>query len=632
MTPRAHAEDGSALVLALVFLSLFGVLIAAVLSFADASLRTTPAVRERITLRYGAEAAVESAIADVRGSLSAGVAGWDTTCFSLPADALALPSSVAVRCTGAAGSGAVSGGGAAPNRPAQSVLTLSAHAGEGVVQTSNATVVVAGDVYSRTRVANTAANAVTDVRGRVVAPVCAGTITALVDDCGTAPGALAADPAWQPLAPDPPAYATVPPCTATGVVAFTPGTYTDAAALRAMTSGTSACAGSVFWFRPGVYYFDFTDAGSHEWVVDDPNAVVVGGTPDGWDPASGTRPAVPLGTACARDQAGVQLVLGGDSRLLVRNGGIELCAQPSATAQQIAVYGVRTGQSPPAPATAAATAAAAQSGTWTSAASGAAVDGATAAATVANAASAALAVSGFGSPVPAGARVTSATLRVTHRLSAGSAGSVAAVVRAGDGATTSYAVPECTTLCAVDIDVTGTLATPAKAAGVSVVYTATASRNKTLTASLDGAVLVMEYDLPRYRATSGCAAATPYSPGQPSTCAVLRGIGNRSIVVVHGTVYAPLAALDLSMTNDAVEVVDRGVVVRHLQIGFTPSASYAGAFISVPGDPAVRADRVVLFEAAVAGEPRLRARVRFDDAGGAQPGRGVEIESWSVLR
>src|SRR5207247_1860055 len=60
-----------------------------------------------------------------------------------------------------------------------------------------------------------------------------------------------------------------------------PGKYTDANALTNMMKKNSACKGSVFWFKPGQYYFEFTNG--HEWKIDQPAAnVVAGAAKGGW--------------------------------------------------------------------------------------------------------------------------------------------------------------------------------------------------------------------------------------------------------------------------------------------------------------------------------------------------------------
>jgi hypothetical protein len=104
--------------------------------------------------------------------------------------------------------------------------------------------------------------------------------------------AIAAPAVWAPNSPaaavNPPAHdaagnviTTCPardPVTHFRVVQFSPGTYTSAAYFNGWTNGS--CFNTVFYFQPGNYYFNFGDAGSHEWDINDPTARVIGGQPN----------------------------------------------------------------------------------------------------------------------------------------------------------------------------------------------------------------------------------------------------------------------------------------------------------------------------------------------------------------
>jgi hypothetical protein len=74
---------------------------------------------------------------------------------------------------------------------------------------------------------------------------------------------------------------------------FFPGVYTDVAALNSLFD---TCDGA-YWFRPGVYYFNFNGSPAsnscngggpvrNEWCIPGGNTSIVGGTPFGWDPSS----------------------------------------------------------------------------------------------------------------------------------------------------------------------------------------------------------------------------------------------------------------------------------------------------------------------------------------------------------
>jgi hypothetical protein len=121
----------------------------------------------------------------------------------------------------------------------------------------------------------------------------------------------------------------------------------------------------------------------------------------------------------------------------------------------------------------------------------------------------------------------------------------------------------------------------------------------------------------------------PYDPSNAATCAVVKTSGGASSrAAIKGTVYAPLAAVDLSATGQLNQVTQRGIVGRTLYLGMTRAASYSGALIAMPG----AADRTVLLTASVGGVPRLRAEVTYADGLGATPGATVSVNRWSVLR
>ena len=105
-------DDGSALVLALVFLMIFGSWVGVVLQFAATGQRTTVIVRAEATSTYAGGGALEGAINAARSDLSVGsLASGTTTCFTLPAGSRSTtrPRSRSP-ATRAAGSGSPLGG------------------------------------------------------------------------------------------------------------------------------------------------------------------------------------------------------------------------------------------------------------------------------------------------------------------------------------------------------------------------------------------------------------------------------------------------------------------------------------------------------------------------------------------
>lgn len=72
---RARDEDGQVLVLALGFLLFFGLVVGALLTFADASVRSTERLREQRSTVYATDAAVDAAIQVGRSDTGVGAYG-----------------------------------------------------------------------------------------------------------------------------------------------------------------------------------------------------------------------------------------------------------------------------------------------------------------------------------------------------------------------------------------------------------------------------------------------------------------------------------------------------------------------------------------------------------------------------
>ena len=135
---------------------------------------------------------------------------------------------------------------------------------------------------------------------------------------------------------------------------------------------------------------------------------------------------------------------------------------------------------------------------------------------------------------------------------------------------------------------------------------------------------------PGLRRLSGCLSATPYTGSDSSRCALLKTTGNPVRLMVHGTVYAPLAALDIEVTNRAREVLGRGVVVRALKVRVTGSSNCSKATncspFKLPDPRIVPGTTTLVFQATVEGNRRLRALVEFPGDGSAPV-----IRSWSTI-
>jgi len=449
------------------------------------------------------------------------------------------------------------------------------------------------------------------------------------------------DPGYSPAVTSVTNVLTPPACGSSWIVTFSPGQYNDATLLNPLFGG--ACS-KVMRFLPGNYYFNFTNGGTHLWTINDANLNLIGGTPKGWDPTAATKPAIPFPGGCKTDadpapNDGIQFIFGGDSRVTAGAGDFELCAQPSTTRQEIAIYGVPAsgGASPTTPPALTSTAVSTPAGDtgFTPTATVLAVDGSVGTATTSNGGLAGATLTGYGLAIPAGSTINAATLVATHKESlTGNTNFVQAVVTPAVGGAVTASLNKQGALSADSADLVALgLTNPAAFASLSVKYEATAKSQKSITDSLDGVVINVTYTPPGFTAESGCILTHPYA----GTCALVTTSGAQTGLALQGTLYAPAAAVDLAQTNRSNQVAGRGIIARHIALSVTPSTSClpnCPAMVTLPAaGPTTYADRTVLFSVYPNGSanPSLRVTVTFQDGGGATPGSAVTITSWSVL-
>lgn len=150
------------------------------------------------------------------------------------------------------------------------------------------------------------------------------------------------------------------------------------------------------------------------------------------------------------------------------------------------------------------------------------------------------------------------------------------------------------------------------------------------TGAVDGITVSVNFSAPM-RPTSGTGTASPYVAGSASTTPILRSAGpsTTTVLALHGTVDAQLAAVDLGVTALPYTVIDRGVVVRHLSSAMTAAAGYSGAMISVPALGQTKR-RVVLTATDSGGATLARADVTFANAGGTVNGTVPTVNEWTV--
>ncbi len=638
-----RTDEGSVLAITLAFLMVFGLWIGTVLQLGATGQRTTLTVRDEATTTYAGGGALEGAVNAVRGTLSAGSAAVGaSTCFTLPAGALDNPTVVSVTCTPRTGSGAALGG-SSTSQPSQAVLALSGNATEGVAVGAATSLPVQGDLLAKSALTVPSTATLTST-GTVKAGSCTLAVGTVTPACATAGGA--ADPGWAgPDTSSTTLVGTLPACSGP-LVTLSPGIYRSASALQAVLGCTSA----VVWFRPGTYYFDFKDAGTHQVSVGT-GAVVVGGTPSGWTPGTTAPASVPYPTAaapgtsaCDTSAAGVDLAFGGDSRVSVTGGRVQMCALSTSTsAQHIVLRGLMattnvTSTAAPAPTAASSAGQPAQAWGWDTDTKGAVIDGVTAHVKIPNTNKppSQLAWTGFGSAiVPSDATNVSVLATVTETVTG--SGNTSLALTPGSGTTPGslplHDCPAASPCPGGGFDPTqsdtATFSglTAAQVNGMVLTLIVSNPNNSPVEVWVDGVTVSVTYTLP-VAAVSGTAVATPYT-GAAGPTALLAATGSTAVLALHGTVYAPGSVLDLGLTGVPYTVVDRGVVVRHLRSTMTPAAGYTGPLVAVP--PLGQAPRRVLMTAVDAGGTTLaRADLTFADSTGAVNGTQPTVREWSA--
>ncbi|OXM69167.1 hypothetical protein [Amycolatopsis vastitatis] len=658
-------DSGAALPLVLILVTVIAVVTGALLSFADTSVRTTVNLRDQAASAYTADGALQAAVNQIRTSTFTGAAGQH--CFGA-SDTLNLPDSgggaAAVSCTADPAKVLIQCPSLSVcNRPGSAILTLGTGGEDGlnIQQPTGSSFKVHGVVYSNSNI--NVVNGSLDTNTAVYARgACSGTIRSTpAASCGYGGSSLGADPGYAPALTSVPPRQNLPACTKSGsLVTFQPGYYDDAAGLSAMMSSSSKCKDSTFWFTPGAYYFDFHNSaaarppslpgGDDVWTVD--NGFLVAGTPVDGSGRTIAKPAVPANIPGACDNpiddakaVGVQFVFGGDSRLAVKAGQVEICGTYSADHPPVAVHGLTSGTE--SPVTAALTPSGTPTGTFTTAPAGSlsTVDGnlATWTANGNGNQSATVTATGYApaTAIPAGSLLTSARVRVVHGNDNGSSQDNLSVQLGTDKFTVPAYPDKVLHTDLVDVS------TPALAqqvydgtfTGAQLSYTAALKHKGT--EQVDALRLELGYTPPALRAESGCTQL-PYTTS--AACALLTSVNNSgNRFYVQGTTYAPKAALDITLNNATEPIFRFGVIARSLWVKETGSVTFTGAVIEVPDDSPGFVFGVYLSAyvcpgagpCALVGTPAARARVAYVDGDPTNPvagARQVSVLSWSGNR
>jgi len=285
MAPRSSrvgrtstSEGGTALLIVLVLVCVVGTIAGAALVYAQTSMSASIAYQTQRSSVTAAENAVRTAIQYVIANPSMYSDLGTTTkngatvqqCVSTPVTVGSV--SVAV-CPN-------SGSGVSQGYPRAAILSLGTSSSEdGIAKGSSGTMRVDGAVFSNSNINAKATIAVSNanVYARGSCDPTAFTVdTGKTINCnsGSASNAIGNDPNFAPPITAPPAAGTLPAACggSTTTATLSPGTYTSASALSAITT---SCALTIL--SPGVYYFNFpsTDA---TWTISKNGHNLVGGT------------------------------------------------------------------------------------------------------------------------------------------------------------------------------------------------------------------------------------------------------------------------------------------------------------------------------------------------------------------
>jgi hypothetical protein len=697
-------DTGSVLVMSLVIVTVVALVVGGLLSYAEANVKATVALRSQAAAAATADGAAQAALNELRQSVYNNDLGSATysKCFGadnptgttegddvlalsnlIPGSTGAAANSAAVRCTPDPSTGA--SGDTVPittsNKPGNAIFTTSTNAAENglEVKALNAALPfnVHGGIISKSNIAVTdgALKSTVDVRAQTG---CTGTITSTPPPVCVGATASLPNPVYSPEITAVPTYRTVPTSCPAGVATFEPGYYIDASALSNFMDSSSPCKNSVWWFKPGTYYFDFQNSGSHQWQVK--TGQLLAGTPVNGAGIPIAAPSKPISVPGACDNpihsetaVGVQFVFGGDSQFqVVGTADAEICGSYHTDRPPLAVFGLQTSGTPTTDGgpgktatTVNVTGYTATAGSTPVQAVAAAGDGTTLAWT-GNNGTPTVNATAFDPTlsIPVGSTLTSAKVRILYGAGSTAVNKRELVVTPTPGTalatrTLNNGVPSTTVPVEVDLttDLAPTVATKGLT-GLNLAYTLTKNGAGTATDVIDAITLDLTWTAPVMRAQSGCITQT-YSGG--SGCAVISTTESYSgHFYIQGTTYVPLAPVDISLSNITAQVLRFGVISRVLRVKETGAVSYQGPVIEIPDDSPGYGPggTVVLLEAYVCqaaasceppggpddpaipdGRLGLRVRAYIKDPGAPGPAddtatdkRRLIVQSWATQR
>jgi hypothetical protein len=643
-SPRKIDDSGASLLIVLAFVTGVMVIMSSLLAYSGTSLGGTKSTKYRNDLSYDVDGALKAGITQIRNSqfqnhdpatcgnyLTAPDGTGSVTAMNFPASNQD-GRKVVVTCAGGPSTGldAENVPITASNRPGQAVLVL-ANSGTGFDNGRNGNLSVKGKMRGNSTISSSSGS-ITVLTGEVKAPSCSGTITVQAGTKDCAAPANWTDPNYA-VDSGPMTHRSVPACNTT-TTAFEPGYYDDA---EALSTRINNCNARLFWFRPGVYYFDFRNAApsastylsgnstSTEWSINNQNALIIAGTPtfSTTNPPSNPASAIPAGCVSPLNSIGnnqgVTFVFGGSSRLNLTRGYMEICGQYFKSKLPIAVHGATTATAADPHATATVTT---PDTTHTNTTGDLPFNNPNGAITAADSTNATVLPSPTPSPVPS----TAATARIPDNRTASATfpGFVQAIPKhstltkadlvvvhrenrqGGTKAPQSIQVtltpsPTGSPLAAANVpanyinnatggafrsdtvDLLPTLASRIYADGLTSLTAKYAVRTENSGGALDSYLdqirLELEWDPPTLRPI-GTTDSTYRDNGQPIL--YTSNLNNNRGLYVQGTTYVPNSRLDLTLNNASAQVFRSGIVAWRAAVEINPSTTYSDPVIEVP--------------------------------------------------
>jgi hypothetical protein len=556
---RCDRDAGSVLVIAIVLVTIVGVIVVGALAYSVASLRATSHVYgPRRTQLYVADAANKAAMLYVGNHpdqfpYKAPVNGV-AQCYSLTYGTVTGYGTVATKVCPQNDTTFVPSGSSK-----FAIITLGS--GTNVNLKSNGLLNVKGNVYSHGAI-STSPGTLAVTSGVVQATGgCSGTITvngAALANCTVATLPTAGnDPAWvSGVTVEPTAGAHDACQTLNGhkVATLYPGYWTSASINTAAN-----CSPALIWLTPGIYYID------GGWSI---GTKVVAGTLS--DTLANVAASSKTAGECDKTQPGVMLLIGGSSGLSLSKGNLQVCGlgtTQGGSTVKIPVYGLTADVTIPQAGTLTPGANPTNGGTpgtaWTSLSNGRTIDAKFALVSLAANASSQSINYTFtpASTVNGGklmsldvtAKVSSATLPVSFQVTVASGAKSCTMPASAQQITT-------TTVTKYTIDLSSSACpTPVASTALTVRLNATANSSAgTHTMSLDGIVVNYTSDIVTMpKLTSSTSMTTT---------------GNNNNYWMDGFVYTPTSSIDVQTSNSAGLIITLGVVVQNLTINPTGSA------------------------------------------------------------